>query len=197
MDSNNKELISNYLDGELNADDTRTAELLISQDMEVRKLYEEIKAVDTLIDTLPVLTPTEEMQLEFRKKLAAQKLKTNKERKLQRIFLHSRRFAVAASILLMVTIAVFFTIKSINTSGSNEIPPKVVTDSEPTPPPAEIKIDEEMFEYMDMLNSVYDVDTLLQIDDSIIEGLEKNQELSLINAALNRSYQDSGNTGNE
>ena len=43
MNEKKKELISSFIDGELDADDTRTAELLITSDLEIRKMYQEIK----------------------------------------------------------------------------------------------------------------------------------------------------------
>ena len=207
MNDKKKELISNYLDGELNAEDTRTAEILITQDLEVSKMYEEIKSVDTLIETLPELTPTEEMRFSFKQKLMLQRFRNTKERKLQKALTFSTRFAFVASILLLITLVAFILVKTFNNNevsdldkhnlvnedeGKGDKTPKIVSNITD-----EIKPDEDMFEYMDLLNSVYDFEDLTLIDESVFEGLEKNVDLVLVEAALTRNYANLDNSGND
>ena len=187
METNKKELISNYLDGELNAEDTQTAELLITEDMEVRKLYEEIKSIDTLIDTLPVLSPTEEMRYSFMQKLAKERFNRSKERKLQKVLLFSSRFAIAASIMLLVSLAVFFVFK-LNKTETQEIQPPTTATNTGDFGKSTSKPDEEMYEYMEVLSSVYDLEVLANIEESTFESLENKEELSFVDAALATQY---------
>ncbi len=202
MNEKKKELISSFIDGELNADDTRTAEFLITSDLEIRKMYQDVKSVDTIIETLPEINPTSELRLEFKNKLALLKFKYNKERKLRKALEISTRFAIASSILLLITLAVFiFANKSHNSEISNTNDVNLV-DNTANPAPKdkvtdEIKPDEKMFEYMDLLSSVYNFEELASIDESIITGLESNADLALVESALNNSYYDIDNYSNE
>ena len=202
MNEKKKELISSFIDGELNADDTRTAEFLITSDLEIRKMYQDVKSVDTIIETLPEINPTSELRLEFKNKLALLKFKYNKERKLRKALEISTRFAIASSILLLITLAVFiFANKSHNSEISNTNDVNLV-DNTTNPAPKdkvtdEIKPDEKMFEYMDLLSSVYNFEELASIDESIITGLESNADLALVESALNNSYYDIDNYSNE
>ncbi|MCD4658364.1 MAG: hypothetical protein K8S87_12585 [Planctomycetes bacterium] len=200
MNEKKKELISNFIDGELDADDTRTAEILISADFDIRKMYEEIKSVDTLIETLPEITPTSELRVNFINKLASQKIKSNNERKLRKTLLISTRFAIASSILLLITLSVFIFVNKFNNETPNN-PDNIIVNHPAHPTedsvPNEIKPDENMFEYMDLLSSVFDFKELASIDESILTGLENNADLALVEAALSNNYYELDNFSKE
>ena len=201
MNEKKKELISSFIDGELDADDTRTAEFLITSDLEIRKMYQEIKSVDTIIETLPEITPSSELRIKLIKELDALKLKYNKEHKLRKTLAISTRFAIASSILLLVTLAVFiFANKFSKTEISNIDKKNLVNETKETPDVIaadEIKPDEEMFEHMDLLRSFYNFEDLASLDESIITQLENNADLALVESALNRSYYNYDNFSNE
>ncbi len=187
MNYKEKEILSNYFDGELTPDEKKIAENLLAEKQDARQYLEELKEINKLLNHYPDISANKVQKEKFYKQLKEERSNRIRNKDLNRILKFSRRFAAAAAVLLIIVLSTFIIIQYHQPADDNAKKEKnIAAKPEVKTPEIEIKIepDAEMFEYIQLLMSDADIDAIASLDEEDFDLLENVEELSQLEAAV-------------